>query len=49
MTLRDSPEPLPQPDEEVPLFGTWRAIHASVVLCALVVMGLLALFSRWPF
>lgn len=49
MTLRSSPEPLPQQDEKVPLFGTWRAIHASVVLCALVVMGLLALFSRWPF
>jgi hypothetical protein len=36
-------------DERVPLFGTWRRIHAAVVWCALAVMALLALFSRWPF
>jgi hypothetical protein len=41
---RRAPEP-----PEVPLFGTWRAIHGAVVLCALAVMALLALFSRWPF
>jgi hypothetical protein len=35
--------------ERVPLFGSWRAIHAAVILCALAVMALLALFSRWPF
>jgi hypothetical protein len=35
--------------ERVPLFGSWRAIHAAVILCALTVMALLALFSRWPF
>jgi hypothetical protein len=34
---------------EVPVFGTWARIHAAVVLSALAVMGLLALFSRWPF
>lgn len=33
----------------VPLFGSWRAIHAAVLLCAAVVIALLALFSRWPF
>jgi hypothetical protein len=36
-------------DERVPLFGTWRRIHAAVALCALAVMALLALFARWPF
>ena len=40
------PEP---PDDRVPLFGTWGAIHAAVAACALAVMALLALFSRWPF
>ncbi len=36
-------------DDRVPLFGTWRAIHAAVVACAILVMALLAVFSRWPF
>ncbi|HSD28849.1 MAG TPA: hypothetical protein VLL75_16225 [Vicinamibacteria bacterium] len=45
------PDPLPpvSPDDRVPVFGTWRAIHVAVVACALLVMVLLALFSRWPF
>jgi hypothetical protein len=38
-----------RPDDRVPLFGTWTAIHAAVALSALAVMILLALFSRWPF
>ncbi len=41
--------PGPEDEERVPLFGSWRAIHAAVIACALVVMSLLALFSRWPF
>jgi hypothetical protein len=32
-----------------PLFGSWRAIHAAVIVCAVAVMVLAALFSRWPF
>lgn len=36
-------------DDHVPLFGTWRAIYGAVAACAIVVMALLALFSRWPF
>ena len=47
-----SPAPAERSAEEegrVPLFGSWRAIHAAVILCALIVMALLALFSRWPF
>jgi hypothetical protein len=45
------PEILPPKrlEDRVPLFGTWRAIHAAVALSALAVMLLLALFSRWPF
>ncbi len=36
-------------DHKVPLFGTWPAIYTAVALCALAVMALLALFSRWRF
>jgi hypothetical protein len=43
------PTPSAPSDGDVPLFGTWRRIHGAVVVSALVVMALLALFSRWPF
>ena len=43
------PEPPPGPDDRVPFFGTWTAIHAAVALSAVLVMILLAVFSRWPF
>jgi anti-sigma-K factor RskA len=43
------PEHAPDPDEAVPVFGSWRRIHAAVALCALLVMALLLLFSRWPY
>jgi hypothetical protein len=46
---RPAPEPAAEDEEDVPLFGTWRRIHGAVLLCAALVMGLLALFSRWPF
>jgi len=36
-------------DGPVPLFGTWPAIYTCVVVSALVVMVLVALFSRWPY
>ena len=39
-----------QPGEDrVPIFGTWPRIYAAVVAAHLLVMGLVALFSRWPF
>jgi hypothetical protein len=44
-----SETPPARDDDRVPLFGTWRAIHAAVIACALAVMGLVYLFSRWPF
>jgi len=44
----DGHEGRPDPDDVVPLFGTWRAIYTAVVVCALVVMVLLSLFSGWP-
>jgi hypothetical protein len=43
------PERRPDDDGPVPVFGSWRAIHAALALAALAVMALLALFSRWPF
>ena len=46
--MQDTAPPGPA-DDRVPLFGTWRAIHAAVIACALLVMALLAVFSRWPF
>jgi hypothetical protein len=36
-------------DDRVPLFGTWPTIYVAVAACALAVMALVALFSRWPF
>jgi len=33
--------------DPVPIFGTWRRIYAAVVVWALIVMGLVALFQRW--
>jgi hypothetical protein len=36
-------------DDDVPVFGTWRRIYAAVIVSALVVMGLLALFSSWKY
>lgn len=36
-------------DEDVPVFGTWRAIYTAVVVTTLVVFGLLALFQSWSF
>ena len=36
-------------EERVPLFGTWPRIYAAVVLCALAVMALVAVFSVFPY
>ena len=50
-----TPEPPPpgrderHEDERVPLFGSWPRIHGAVIVWAVVVMVLLAVFSRWPF
>lgn|GEM_PF-1645134 len=35
--------------DPVPVFGTWPRIYTAVILCALSVMGLLALFSSWKY
>ena len=39
----------PDEVERVPIFGTWPRIYAAVILCALAVMGLVAVFSSWKF
>jgi len=46
MEPQPAPEPsLPADDERVPFFGSWPRIYAAVVVSALTVMGLIALFS----
>ena len=45
---RRRPEATPD-DDVVPIFGTWPRIYAAVILAALAVMTLIALFSRWPY
>ncbi len=49
MTSPSPAEPGADERERVPLFWSWRTLHAAVIFCALMVMALLALFSRWPF
>jgi hypothetical protein len=46
----DPTDPSPDAgDERVPLFGTWRRIYAAVIVCALAVMALVAVFSSFPY
>jgi hypothetical protein len=49
MTDAGSPGDDRDADDVVPLFGTWPRIYAAVVLCAVVMMALIAVFSRWPY
>lgn len=35
--------------DPVPLFGTWRGIYVAVLVSAVVVMGLIFVFSKWPY
>jgi hypothetical protein len=41
--------PTPDDQDPVPIFGTWRAIYTAVIVGAVLVMGLVALFSSWPY
>ena len=43
------PDAAPEDDERVPIFGTWPRIYAAVILCELVSMALIALFSAWKY
>ncbi|HEV8253907.1 MAG TPA: hypothetical protein VGQ78_04070 [Vicinamibacteria bacterium] len=36
-------------EEAVPIFRTWPRIYAAVVVCAVLVMALIAAFSAWPY
>jgi len=38
----------PDDDERVPVFGTWPAIYTAVIATAITVMGLIAVFTNWP-
>ncbi len=49
-----SPDMVPNGDDNsdtgrVPIFGTWRAIYASVIVANVLVMILIYLFSRFPY
>ena len=44
----NDPSP-PQGDDPVPIFGSWPRIYAAVVLSALLVMALVAVFSSFPY
>lgn len=49
-----SPDMVPTGDDNsdtgrVPIFGTWRAIYASVIVANVLVMILIYLFSRFPY
>jgi len=37
-----------EPEDPVPVFGTWPRIYAAAILCLLAVMVFIAVFSRWP-
>lgn len=39
----------PPDDDPVPIFGTWPRIYAAVVLSALAVMALVAVFASFPY
>jgi hypothetical protein len=45
----DPPLPSAEGEDRLPFFGSWTAIHLAVIVCAVAVMALVALFSRWPF
>jgi len=36
-------------DDPVPIFGTWSRIYLAVIVSALAVMALVALFSVFPY
>ena len=36
----------PEPDETVPVFGTWPRIYAAVLICLALVMAGIALFQN---
>ena len=42
------PKP-PADDDPVPIFGTWPRIYAAVIVSALAVMALVAVFSAFPY
>ena len=43
------PDPAPDDEESVPLFGSWRRIYVAVVVSNIVVIALVTLFSHWSF
>ena len=48
MEERPLPPAAPEAEDPVPIFGSWPRIYAAVVVSALVVMALIAVFTRFP-
>ena len=42
-------DPAPDDDQQVPIFGSWPRIYTAVIVCALVCMALIGLFSGWSY
>lgn len=39
----------PDDDQHVPIFGSWAGIYTAVIVCAVLAMVLIGLFSTWKF
>ena len=37
-----------EPEDPVPVFGTWPRIYLAALGCLLAVMLFIAVFCRWP-
>jgi hypothetical protein len=38
-----------EPEDPVPLFGSWKVIYAAVIVSAIVVMALVWVFTAVPY
>jgi hypothetical protein len=41
--------PAPEDDDPVPIFGSWPRIYTAVIVTIVVVIGLIAAFSSFPY
>jgi len=41
--------PVPELDDPVPIMRTWPRMYAAAIVSAVLVMVLIAVFSRWAF
>jgi hypothetical protein len=38
-----------EPDDPVPVFRSWPRIYGAVLVCAVLAIAAIALFSAWPY